>query len=178
MERLLPNARKEKAAEVAAMARVRQYQVNRLKYYYAVAEFDSVETASRVYSECDGMEYELSATRFDLRYIPDDMTFTSPATDSCTAAPDPSKYQPKIFQTTALQQQKVELTWDETDPNRGKAMKRAFEVEGDEMEEVARDLIAPPSEEEEDEENEEGDKLAEKDSINKYRSLLADIQEK
>ena len=23
---------------------------------------------------------------------------------------------------------KVELTWDETDPNRGKAMKRAFEV--------------------------------------------------
>ena len=66
--------------------------------------------------------------RFDLRYIPDDMSFTTPATDSCTAAPDPSKYQPKIFQTTALQQQKVELTWDETDPNRGKAMKRAFEV--------------------------------------------------
>lgn len=52
-------------------------------------------------------------------------------------------------------------------------------VEGDEMEEVARDLIAPPSEEEDsdddddEEENEEGDKLkdavAEKDSINKYR---------
>ena len=71
------------------------------------------------------------------------MTFTTTATDSCTAAPDPTKYQPKIFQTTALQQQKVlhavmlsenqsyaqvELTWDETDPNRGKAMKRAFEV--------------------------------------------------
>ena len=47
------------------------------------------------------------STRFDLRYIPDDMTFTTTATDSCTAAPDQSKYQPKIFQTTALQQQKV-----------------------------------------------------------------------
>jgi len=183
-ERLLPNPRKEKAAEMAAMARVRQYQVNRLKYYYAVAEFDSEETASRVYSECDGMEYELSATRFDLRYIPDDMTFSTPATDSCTATPDPSKYQPKIFQTTALQQQKVELTWDETDPNRGKAMKRAFEVEGDEMEEVARDLIAPPSDEEDsDEENTEQDGAGdgggvERDSISKFRSLLADIQDK
>ena len=29
------------------MERVRQYQVNRLKYYYAVAEFDSVESANR-----------------------------------------------------------------------------------------------------------------------------------
>merc|ERR1711953_1619603 len=85
------------------------------------------------------------------------MTFSTPATDSCTATPDPSKYQPKIFQTTALQQQKVELTWDETDPNRGKAMKRAFEGEGDEMEEVARDLIAPPSEEEDSDDEDDGD---------------------
>ena len=141
-------------------------QVNRLKYYYAVAEFDSEETASRVYSECDGMEYELSATRclhqldrsasealnftlhnltirFDLRYIPDDMTFSTPATDSCTATPDPSKYQPKIFQTTALQQQKVNIhrldltnhsyiSWNSPGmtliQTGGKAMKRAFEV--------------------------------------------------
>merc|ERR1712007_310529 len=53
------------------------------------------------------------------------------------------------------------------------------------MEEVARDLIAPPSEEEqesdEDGENDgelEGEKINEKGSISKYRSLLADIQEK
>ena len=30
-----------------AMERVRQYQVRRLKYYYAIVEFDSTETASK-----------------------------------------------------------------------------------------------------------------------------------
>lgn len=32
--------------------------------------------------------------------------------------PEPSKYQPRQFTTTALQQVKVELTWDETNPGR------------------------------------------------------------
>ena len=52
-------------------------------------------------------------------------------------------------------------------------------VEGDEMEEVARDLIAPPSEEEESDEDEEndgeleGEKINEKGSISKYRCVAS-----
>lgn len=34
-------------ADKRAMERVRQYQVNRLKYYYAVAEFDCMESAQK-----------------------------------------------------------------------------------------------------------------------------------
>lgn len=38
--------------------------------------------------------------------------------ETCTEIPEPVKYQPRQFTTTALQQVKVELTWDETDPGR------------------------------------------------------------
>merc|ERR1712123_76117 len=147
---------KQKATKkaAAAMDRVRQYQVARLKYYYAVATFDSVETANNVYSECDGMEYELSATRIDLRFIPAEMTFSTP-----------------------LQQGKVELTWDEENQERAKAIKDAYKIgDGEEMENLG-DLIASASEDEEDsgkEENkEEGSKN--QDAITKYRALLAGI---
>ena len=58
-----------------ATEKVRKYQVNRLKYYYGVAEFNSPIAANKVYIDCDQSEYELSATKFDLRFIPEDMEF-------------------------------------------------------------------------------------------------------
>jgi len=164
----------------AAMDRVRKYQVARLKYYYAVAKFDSIEAANHVYTECDGMEYELSATRLDLRFIPAEMTFSNPSS-SCLAPPNPDKYQPKAFCTTALQQGKVELTWDEDNQDRAKAIKEAYNMaEGEEMDNLG-DLIGSASEDEEEDGEEDMDRIKgdfqEKDSISKYRALLAGIGE-
>jgi hypothetical protein len=104
--------------------KIRCYQLNRLKYFYAVAQFDSAQTVNHVYEQCDGLEYECSSTKFDLRLVPEEETFDeADVTDSCTRRGlDLDKYEPQLFINTALQQGKVHCTWDETDPQREKVM--------------------------------------------------------
>jgi hypothetical protein len=51
---------------------LRLYERSKLRFYYAIVEFDSVKTATRVYTECDGLEFQLSSCKFDLRFVPDE----------------------------------------------------------------------------------------------------------
>ena len=36
-----------------------RYEADKMKYYYAVAVFDSTRTARSVYQQCDGVEFEV-----------------------------------------------------------------------------------------------------------------------
>ncbi|XP_071553179.1 ESF1 homolog [Temnothorax nylanderi] len=169
------------------MEKLRQYQLNRLKYYYAVAEFDSVETANKVYTECDGIEYESTATRLDLRFIPDDMTFDQEPKETCTEIPEPVKYQPRQFTTTALQQVKVQLTWDETNPDRQEFTQKLNSGKIQDIDENdLQTYLASGSEDDSDTEekkditeetNDNVELEANNDLIGKYKSLLKNIEE-
>ena len=155
------------------MERVRKHQINRLKYYYAVAEFNSPIAANRVYTQCDGNEYELSGTRFDLRFIPEDMTFDEEPKEFCNKVPDVEKYKPKFFETSALSKGKVDLTWDEQDPQRLAAMQKAFEDDEDNEEQLKQYLASSDDEDESKEKlgSEESD-ADDEEAAAKYKALL------
>jgi len=140
---------------------LRRYQLQRLRYYYAVVTCDSIKTAKNIYDNCDGTEYESTANFFDLRYIPDEMEFNDDEPrDSCNKIP--SNYKPETFVTDALQHSKVKLTWDETPAERVKLSSKAFsQRELDDMDFKAY-LASDNSDEESDHE----------DLKNKYKNLV------
>jgi hypothetical protein len=156
---------KEDKGEEFDSTKLRQYQLERLRYYYAVVECDSDRTAKHIYENCDGAEYEATANFFDLRFIPDDTTFDDDKPrDECEH--NPTEYTPNDFVTEALQHSKVKLTWDEDDQQRKQVAKKAFSQREVEENELKAYLASSDSESDGD------DKESKKE---KYRALLGGL---
>lgn len=157
-----------------SMEKLRKYQLDRLKYFYAVVECESANTAEAIYNELDGMEYESSSTMLDIRYIPDDMNFDDvKLKEECTSMPN-SMYKAPLFTNTALHQSNVKITWDETDPKRTDAFNKVFE-EGAE-DDIKVYLASSSSEDEDDNTNsniEINENISEAEKINKYKNLIS-----
>lgn len=142
---------------------LRKYQLERLRYFYAVITCDSRETAAAIYKQCDGTEFEMSANFLDLRYIPEGVSFD--ADEPADSADRPNKsYKPKTdVITPALQHSKVKLTWDMDDPDRARFTKVNF-ANFDYKENDLKAYLASSSEDESDEDREA--------DAAKYRELL------
>ncbi|KAG5997831.1 hypothetical protein E4U43_002563 [Claviceps pusilla] len=105
---------------------LRAYQLDRLRYYYAVVVCSSPEAAQKIYEATDGTEYQSSSNVIDLRFVSDDVTFDDEPRDECDKVPD--AYKPVEFVTNALQSSKVKLTWDmhPEEVSRKESINRAF----------------------------------------------------
>ncbi|PIA16857.1 hypothetical protein COEREDRAFT_18650, partial [Coemansia reversa NRRL 1564] len=106
---------------------LRKYELEKMRYYFAVVDCDSVDTAKAICAQCDGAEYEASANFFDLRFVPDEMEFEQEPKEEAMQRPE--HIEPTDFATQALKHSKVELTWDADEPSRVKTTRRAFTQE-------------------------------------------------
>lgn len=55
-----------------------------------MVECDSIATADYLYKSCDGVEFERSSNKLDLRFIPDSMEFKHAPRDVATEVICPS----------------------------------------------------------------------------------------
>ncbi|XP_050128178.1 LOW QUALITY PROTEIN: pre-rRNA-processing protein esf1-like [Malus sylvestris] len=151
--------------------KMRAYEKSRLRYYFAVVECDSITTADYLYKSCDGVEFERSSNKLDLRFIPDSMEFKHPPRDVATEVP--ASYGGLDFQTQALQHSKIDISWDEDEPGR-KTLKRKFT--DDQLSELElKEYLASDESESDQEENDDAaedktDKKSKKRDM--YRALL------
>src|SRR5947207_3804079 len=67
---------------------LRNYQLERLRYYYAIIECSSVSIANVLYKALDGAELGSTANIFDLRFVPDDVTLHDTPKEAGTDVPD------------------------------------------------------------------------------------------
>jgi hypothetical protein len=112
--------------------KLRAYEASKLKYYFAIIELASPQHADIAYKEVDGMEFERSGAAVDMRSIPPsslaDVVKDRKLRDEATSIP--SNYVPPEFVVSALQQTKVQCTWETGDHERERTLTKYSSGEG------------------------------------------------
>ncbi|KAJ6575055.1 hypothetical protein B0H19DRAFT_1021865 [Mycena capillaripes] len=151
---------------------LRKYQLERLRYYYAIITCDTTEAAAHIYSELEGTELERSANIFDLSFVPNDMSFHQDCRDEATEDTSIS-HKGVDFVTDALRHSKVKLTWDDDDPERNQVTRRTLSRKEIEEADFRAYLASSSSEDDSGDEPNANNKPKRKDaSRDKLRSLL------
>ena len=57
------------------LAQLRKYEVNKMKYYYAVIHCNTKKTANRLIEENQGLEFELTNIKLNMSCVADDLEF-------------------------------------------------------------------------------------------------------
>jgi len=102
---------------------LRRYQLQRTRYYWALAECDSVNTASWLYDQLDGLEADgMAPGMLDMRFVPDGLEF--PHAPHTEATDLPKRYQGPTEQRSAVGHSRVKCSWDEAPAKRKKDLMR------------------------------------------------------
>lgn len=106
---------------------VRNYERTKRRYFFAIAEFDSINTACIVYDELEGVCGGFVSEALDLRFVPDDTPDPSAKRPPVSQADHvPADYTPPLVETgnLTMDHSKVKCSWDEDPPERKILMKK------------------------------------------------------
>lgn len=93
------------------MAQLRKYEVNKMKYFYAVVVCDRRKTASKILDEYNGFELELTNLRLTLSIVPDSMIFPQQLKEEASEMPVNYSFNAGKI-SRALNHSTVRLSWD------------------------------------------------------------------
>ena len=68
-------------------SKLRRYEIQKMKYYYAVIHCNSKQTAIFLYDEYNGFEFENTNVRLNMSFIPDDIKFEQPVKEEASSIP-------------------------------------------------------------------------------------------
>eukprot|EP01026_Neomeris_dumetosa_P071883 TRINITY_DN7289_c0_g1_i4.p1 TRINITY_DN7289_c0_g1~~TRINITY_DN7289_c0_g1_i4.p1 ORF type:complete len:706 (-),score=143.81 TRINITY_DN7289_c0_g1_i4:247-2364(-) len=102
--------------------RLVMYERSKLRWYYAVISCDEIRTAEVIYNECDGLEFEGTACKFDFRFVPDQLSFQGrQIRDFATEVP--LDYKPPLITGQVPIHTNPALSWDKDCDVRKNALK-------------------------------------------------------
>ena len=128
---------------------LREFELSKLRWFYAIVETDCLKSAEKISEMCDGREYMSSSTLVDVSYVPEDTCFSDEAEDVYDGNDgDEKEYHPLQLNHSSLSHTAVSSTFDENDPRRNEVFGKAFEKFSDDkfdvndlkMEDYRRDL--------------------------------------
>lgn len=108
-------------------AAIRKYERLKRMYFFAIAEFDSINSACIVYDELDGVSGGFISESLDMRFVPEDTPDPSLKRASVSQADEaPADYVPPEVDVANLtmDHSKVTCTWDEDPADRKILMKK------------------------------------------------------
>jgi hypothetical protein len=140
------------------MAKLRKYEVNKMKYYFAFVTCSKKKVAAKIHDEFNGFEIELTNLRLNLSLVPDEMEITTPPKDTASEIPVGFDFNASKI-SRALNHSTVRLSWDQSDPKRLSKLranynsllkskgKKQKKFDTSDEDEAYKDLIAGSSEE-------------------------------
>ncbi|CAA9990110.1 small subunit rRNA processing factor, putative [Plasmodium knowlesi strain H] len=158
--------------------KIRLYQIQRSRYYFAVVECYNKEIVEFLYEELNDMDADFCINYLDLRIIDDECSLDDyKVKETCSKIPD--NYQFHYSVSTPLKHTHAKSTWDEN-PKRKKLLSTRFSEE--KLRELdLKEYLANSSSSDEEEQNEQGQNhnkdnsplnKREKDNREYYRKLL------